>query len=88
MHKASGPNVADWQYLGVDTFTRLLEWNYERTGRFSSNLEDGSAHLHTTRIVVRKTWHVHVSRHIRIFSRCVQGTIEGKTRKALEYFAG
>ena len=51
--KASSPNVVDWQYLGVDKFTRWLEWNYERTGRFSSNLEDGSAHLHTSRIVVR-----------------------------------
>ena len=41
---ASGPNVADWQYLGVDKFTRRLEWNYERTGRFSSNLEDTFAY--------------------------------------------
>ena len=51
--KVSVPNVADWQYLGVDKFTRWLVWNYERAGRFSSNLEDGSVHLHTTRIVVR-----------------------------------
>ena len=53
--KASGPNVADWQYLGVDKFTRWLEWNYERTGRYSSNLEDGSVktHLHTSPIVVK-----------------------------------
>ena len=51
--KASGPNVADWQYLGIDKFTRWLEWNYDRAGRFSWNLEDGSAHLHTSPIVVK-----------------------------------
>ena len=53
----SGPNVADWQYLGVDKFTRCLEWNYERAVRFSSNREDGSVktHLHTSPIVVKIT---------------------------------
>ena len=25
--KVSRPNVADWQYLGVDKITRRLEWN-------------------------------------------------------------
>ena len=35
---------ADWQYLGVDKFTRWLEWNYERAVRFTSNLDDTFAY--------------------------------------------
>ena len=41
----SRPKVADWQYLGVDKYTRRLEWNYERPGRFSSNIEDSFAYV-------------------------------------------
>ena len=29
----SRPNVADWQYLGVDKITRRLEWNSDRKAR-------------------------------------------------------
>ena len=29
----SRPNVADWQYLGVDKITRRLEWNSGRKAR-------------------------------------------------------
>ena len=45
MQKASGPNVADWQYLGVYKFTRWLKWNYERGEIFSSNREDTFAYV-------------------------------------------
>ena len=27
MQKASGPKVADWQYVGIEKFTRRLVWN-------------------------------------------------------------
>ena len=42
---ASGPNVADWQYLGVYKFTWWLEWNHERPDTFSSNREDTFAYV-------------------------------------------
>ena len=44
MQKVSRPNVADWQYLGVDKFTRWLEWNYERAARKGHICEDTFAY--------------------------------------------
>ena len=40
---------------GLAISRRRLEWNCERAGRFSSNLDDGSVktHLHTSPIVVK-----------------------------------
>ena len=42
----SRPNVADWQYLGVDkiTFTRRLEWNSGRKARQGHICEDSLAY--------------------------------------------
>ena len=47
----SRPNVSDWQYLGVDTFTRFLEGNGGRTARKGHLFV--RTQLHTARIVVR-----------------------------------
>ena len=38
--KVSRPNVADWQYLGVDKITRILEWNSGRKARKGHICED------------------------------------------------
>ena len=35
---------ADWQYIGVDKFTRLLEWNCGRTARKGHICEDTFAY--------------------------------------------
>ena len=40
----SRPNVADWQYLGVDTITRRLEWNSGRKARKGHICEDSLAY--------------------------------------------
>ena len=40
----SRPNVVDWQYLGVDKFTRWLEWNCGRTARKGHICEDTFAY--------------------------------------------
>ena len=38
------PNVADWQYIGVDNFTRWLEWNCARKARKGHFYEDTFAY--------------------------------------------
>ena len=40
----SRPNVADWQYLGVDKITRRLEWNSGRKARKGHRCEDSLAY--------------------------------------------
>ena len=40
----SRPNVADWQYLGVDKITRRLEWNSGRKARKGHICEDSLAY--------------------------------------------
>ena len=40
----SRPNVADWQYLGVDKFTLGLEWNCGRKARKGHICEDTFAY--------------------------------------------
>ena len=40
----SRPNVADWQYLGVDKFTLGLEWNCGRMARKGHICEDTFAY--------------------------------------------
>ena len=40
----SRPNVADWQYLGVDKITRRLEWNSGRKPRKGHICEDSLAY--------------------------------------------
>ena len=37
-------NVADWQYLGVDKITRILEWNSGRKARKGHICEDSLAY--------------------------------------------
>ena len=44
MQKVSRPNVADWQYLGVDKITRRLEWNCARRARKGHICEDSLAY--------------------------------------------
>ena len=40
----SRPNVADWQYIGVDKITRRLEWNSGRKARKGHICEDSLAY--------------------------------------------
>ena len=40
----SRPNVADWQYLGVDKFTLGLEWNCDCKARKGHICEDTFAY--------------------------------------------
>ena len=40
----SRPNLADWQYLGVDKITRRLEWNSGRKARKGHICEDSLAY--------------------------------------------
>ena len=40
----SRPNVADWQYLGVDKITRRLGWNSGRKARKGHICEDSLAY--------------------------------------------
>ena len=40
----SRPNVADWQYLGVDKITRRLEWNSGHKARKGHICEDSLAY--------------------------------------------
>ena len=40
----SRPNVAYWQYLGVDKITRRLEWNSGRKARKGHICEDSLAY--------------------------------------------
>ena len=42
--KVSRPNVADWQYLGVDKFTLGLAWNCGRKARKGHICEDTFAY--------------------------------------------
>ena len=41
----SRPNVADWQYLGVDEFTQWLEWNSGRKARKGHICENTFAYV-------------------------------------------
>ena len=43
-NSVSRPNVADWQYLGVDKITRRLEWNSGRKARKGHICEDSLAY--------------------------------------------
>ena len=38
------PNVADWQYLGVDKITRRLDWNSGRKARKGHICDDSLAY--------------------------------------------
>ena len=69
----SRPNVADWQYLGVDKITRRLEWNSGRKARKGHICEDSLAYASYSVKAERKTCYllgdfninlINVSNHI------------------------
>ena len=62
----SCPNVADWQYLGVDKITLGLEWNCGRKARQGHICEDTFAYgsyssKDEDQYFVLETFHTHVS---------------------------